>query len=318
MITFGLPKVASEVGAQLPDLSQVADVVDLEPTFRMRAGGALTEVEVVLRAAYGELEVEVRADGISPPIMILPPQEGQKRARCIRCDIAAQQSAVEKLLDLGLEPDESGQHFVAHGDDSIAFWSEGVGSLPEEWDLYVPEELVGTQVRGKPVLMSARVSSGVDWLSVKVSYESEGVGVNREELERCLREGKKYVRLSDNSFAPIDAERIQSMLDREVELIVAAGKSGKLPLSHAGRVQELLEHASSSQVAAATKELFQKLQSIDQIKPAKKPKGLKTTLRPYQEQGLSWLRFIHEIGSGGARGSNGAWRCGRRGSSAPT
>jgi SNF2 family DNA or RNA helicase len=139
----------------------------------------------------------------------------------------------------------------------------------------------------------------VDWLSVKVSYESEGVGVNREELERCLREGKKYVRLSDNSFAPIDAERIQSMLDREVELIVAAGKSGKLPLSHAGRVQELLEHASSSQVAAATKELFQKLQSIDQIKPAKKPKGLKTTLRPYQEQGLSWLRFIHEIGSGG-------------------
>jgi superfamily II DNA or RNA helicase len=299
MITWGLPKVASEVGAQLPDLSQVADVVDLEPTFRMRAGGSLTDVKVELRAEYGGLEVEVRADGISPPIMILPPKEGQKRARCIRCDIAAQQSAVQKLLDLGLEADESGQHFVAHGDASIAFWSEGVGSLPEEWDLYVPEELVGTQVRAKPVLMSARVSSGVDWLSVKVSYESEGVGVSREELERVLREGKKYVRLSDNSFAPIDAERIQSLLDREVELIVAAGKSGKLPLSQAGRVQELLQHATSSSVAAATKELFQKLQSIDEIKPVKKPKGLKATLRPYQEQGLSWLRFIHEIGSGG-------------------
>jgi superfamily II DNA or RNA helicase len=299
MITWGLPKVASEVGAQLPDLSQVADVVDLEPTFRMRAGGSLTDVKVELRAEYGGLEVEVRADGISPPIMILPPKEGQKRARCIRCDIAAQQSAVQKLLDLGLEADESGQHFVAHGDASIAFWSEGVGSLPEEWDLYVPEELVGTQVRAKPVLMSARVSSGVDWLSVKVSYESEGVGVSREELERVLREGKKYVRLSDNSFAPIDAERIQSLLDREVELIVAAGKSGKLPLSQAGRVQELLQHATSSTVAAATKELFQKLQSIDEIKPVKKPKGLKATLRPYQEQGLSWLRFIHEIGSGG-------------------
>jgi superfamily II DNA or RNA helicase len=299
MITYGLPKVATEVGAQLPDLSQVADVVDLEPTFRMRAGGSLTEVKVELRAEYGGLEVEVRADGISPPIMILPPQEGQKRARCIRCDIAAQQSAVQKLLDLGLEADESGQHFVAHGDDSIAFWSEGVGSLPEEWDLYVPEELVGTQVRAKPVMMSARVSSGVDWLAVKVSYESEGVGVSREELERVLREGKKYVRLSDNSFAPIDAERIQSLLDREVELIVAAGKSGKLPLSQAGRVQELLQQATSSTVAAATKELFAKLQSIDEIKPVKKPKGLKATLRPYQEQGLSWLRFIHEIGSGG-------------------
>jgi superfamily II DNA or RNA helicase len=299
MITYGLPKVASEIGAPLPDLSQVADVVDLEPTFRMRAGGALTEVQVTLTAAYGDLEVEVRADGLSPPIMILPPQEGQKRARCIRCDIAAQQAAVEKLLDLGLEPDESGQHFVAHGDDSIQFWSEGVGSLPEEWDLYVPEELVGTQVRSKPVAMNARVSSGVDWLSVKIAYESEGVGVERDELERVLREGKKYVRLSDNSFAPIDAERVKALLDREVELIVAAGKTGKIPLSQAGRVQELLEHAANSMIAPGAKELFQKLASIDEIKAAKKPKGLKATLRPYQEQGLSWLRFIHEISSGG-------------------
>jgi superfamily II DNA or RNA helicase len=299
MITYGLPRVAIEVGAQLPDLSQVADVVDMEPTFRMRAGGGLTEVEVELQAQYGNLEVEVRADGISPPIMILPPKEGQKRARCIRCDIAAQQAAVEKLLSLGLEPDESGQHFVAHGDKSIAFWSEGVGQLPEEWDLYVPEELVGTQVRAKPVLMNARVSSGVDWLSVKVSYESEGVGVERDELERCLREGKKYVRLSDNSFAPIDADRIRNLLDREVELIVAAGKNGKIPLAQAGRVQELLQQAANAQIGKDAKELFQKLQSIDEIKPAKKPKGLKATLRPYQEQGLAWLRFIHEIGSGG-------------------
>jgi superfamily II DNA or RNA helicase len=299
MITYGLPKVATEIGAPLPDLSQVADVVDLEPTFRMKAGGGLTEVEVTLTATYGEREVEVRADGLSPPIIILPPQEGQKRAKCIRVDIAAQQAAVEKLLDLGLEPDESGQRFVAHGDDSIQFWSEGVGSLPENWDLYVPEELVGTQVRSKPVMMNARVSSGVDWLSVKVAYESEGVGVDREELERVLREGKKYVRLSDNSFAPIDAERVKALLDREVELIVAAGKTGKIPLSQAGRVQELLEHAANSMVAPAARELFEKLAKIDEIKAVKKPKGLKATLRPYQEQGLSWLRFIHEIGSGG-------------------
>ena len=31
----------------------------------------------------------------------------------------------------------------------------------------------------------------------------------------------------------------------------------------------------------------------------KKPRSLKATLRPYQEAGLSWLKFIHDIGSGG-------------------
>ena len=299
LITYGLPKVALDVGSELPELSQIADVIDLEPQFRLRAGGSLTGVEVGLRAAYGSREVEVRADGISPPVMIVPPEDGQKRARCIRCDIAAQQSAVQRLLELGLRPDESGEYFVAEGETAIRFWSEGVGSLPEDWDLYIPEELVGTHVRSAPLMMSARVSSGVDWLSVKVSYESDGVGVEREELERCLREGKKYVRLSDNSYAPLDADRVRSLIDREIELIQAAGKTGKIPLSHAGRVQELLQQAENAQVAASTKQLFQKLASIDEIKAAKKPKGLKATLRPYQEQGLSWLTFIHEISSGG-------------------
>ena len=157
LIVQGLPRVAGEIGAELPDLSQVADVIDLTPTFRLRAGGGITEAHVFLKAAYRELEVEVRADGISPPVIVLPPAEGQKRATCIRTDIAAQQDAVRRLLDLGLLPDESGEAFIAEGQKAIQFWSDGVAALPEEWDLYVPEELVGTTVRGKPLMMNARV-----------------------------------------------------------------------------------------------------------------------------------------------------------------
>jgi len=299
MITTSLPKVALEVGAELPELSQVADVIDLTPTFRMRASGGITEAQVALRAAYGDLEVEVRADGISPPVMIQPPEEGQKRATCIRCDIVAQQQAAQELLELGLSPDQSGEYFAAEGEQAIKFWSEGVGSLPEDWDLYVPEHLLGTHVRGKPLAMNARVSSGVDWLSVKLVFEAEGVGVEREELERCLREGNKFVRLSDNSYAQLDTDKVQAAIDREIELLAVAGKNGHLPLSQAGRVQELLQQTDQTSVTAGAKALFQKLADIDEIKAVKKPRGLKATLRPYQEQGLSWLRFIHEIGSGG-------------------
>jgi superfamily II DNA or RNA helicase len=299
VITYSLPKVAAEVGADLPDLSQVAEVVDLQPVFRVRASGTLTEAEVSLKASYGDVEVDVRADGISPPVIIRPPAEGQKRALCIRCDIAAQQKAVEQLHELGLKADESGERFTAEGEAAIQFWSEGVGSLPEDWDLYVPEDLVGTHVRSKPIMMSARVSSGVDWLSVKVNYESEGVGVDRTELQRCLREGKKYVRLSDNSYAKLDTGRVQAMIDREIELLTSSGKNGHVPLSQAGRIQELLQQADQTTVAPTTRQLFRKLASIDEIKQVKKPRGLRATLRPYQEQGLSWLTFIHELGSGG-------------------
>jgi SNF2 family DNA or RNA helicase len=89
------------------------------------------------------------------------------------------------------------------------------------------------------------------------------------------------------------------MLDREVELMTVAGKGGRLPLAQAGRIQEILQHASGTSVTASARELFQKLGSIDEIETTKKPRALKATLRPYQEAGLSWLKFIHDIGSGG-------------------
>ncbi len=299
VITSDLPKVALDVGADLPDLNQVADVSDIKPTFTFRANGSITEVEASLTAQYGDHEVEVRADGISPPVIVQPPEEGQKRAHCIRTDIAAQQEAVNLLFDSGLEPSDSGERFEAKGENAIYFWSEGVTQLPKDWQLFVPEELIGTKVRETPLAMRARVSSGVDWLNVKISWEADGVSVERDEIINALREGKKYVQLSDNSFAALDSDRIQSLIDREVELISSAGKQGKLPLSQVGRVQELLDQADGKVVAASTKKLFEKLQSVSEIKKVRKPRGLKATLRPYQEQGLSWLRFIHDMGSGG-------------------
>jgi SNF2 family DNA or RNA helicase len=138
----------------------------------------------------------------------------------------------------------------------------------------------------------------MDWLSLELTFQTDGVSVSRDELARCLAEGKKYVRLDDGSFAAFDPENVKAMLEREVELM-AGGKNGKIPLAQAGRLQELLGHASETAIPSATRDLFKKLQSIDEIDVAKKPRGLKATLRPYQEQGLSWLKFIHGIGSGG-------------------
>src|SRR6185503_16787457 len=108
----------------------------------------------------------------------------------------------------------------------------------------------------------------------------EGIAVDRDELRRCLAEGKKYVRLSDGSFAALDPEAVRAMLDREIEIMTAAGKNGRLPLSQAGRIQELLQHASGTSVAASVRELFHRLSDIKEIESTKKPRALKATLHP--------------------------------------
>ena len=300
LIAQGLPKVALEVGAELPELSQVATVIDMLPTFRMRAGGSLIEAKVHLRAAYEDVEIEVRADGMTAPVIVKPPDPSTKRAVCIRCDIASQQEAAAKLRGLGLTPDEEGNGFIARGDDAIQFWTEGIGQLPDEWDLFVPDDLMDVQVRSEALSANARVSSGVDWLSLRLSFESEGVAVSQEELGRCLAEGRRYVRLADGSFARLDSAKVKEVLLRQAEILATGGGvGGKLPLSQAGRLQELLEQVAKTNVSDSARELFAKLRDIDEIKGAKKPRNLKASLRPYQEQGFHWLWFLHEIGSGG-------------------
>jgi len=319
LIAQGLPRVALEVGAELPDLSQVADVVDVTPTFRLRAGGSLIEARVSLRAAYDDVEIDVRADGMTPPVLVKPPRgagssddddahggsgprrvPASKRATVIRCDIAAQQEATGKLRALGLKADEDGNGFVARGDDALQFWTEAVGSLPDDWDLFIPDDLVDVQVRTSSLQANARVSSGVDWLSLRLSFEAEGVAVTQEELARCLSEGRRYVRLQDGSFAKIDVDKVREVLLRQAEILATGGGQGsRLPLSQAGRIQELLDQVGKAHVTDGTKELFGKLANVDEIKVVKKPRNLKAQLRPYQEQGFQWLWFLHEIGSGG-------------------
>lgn len=46
------------------------------------------------------------------------------------------------------------------------------------------------------------------------------------------------------------------------------------------------------------KEVLQKLQTPTRLKKVKKPAGLKARLRPYQQTGLNWLTFLHDLGFG--------------------
>src|SRR5262249_23521827 len=110
----------------------------------------------------------------------------------------------------------------------------------------------------------------------------------------------RYVRLQDGSFARLDPDKVREVLQRQAEILATSGgNGGKLPLSQAGRIEELLAQVNRSQVSDGAKDLFKKLRDIDEIKGVKKPRNLKAQLRPYQEAGYQWLWFLHEIASGG-------------------
>ncbi len=294
-----IPRVAVTLNAALPDLEAIADVVDATPQFELWVTGDIVEAHAKLKARYGEHSFDVPAAGLPSPLAFLPPTEGSRRPRVIRRDVGAEVSAVQKLLALGFEADDVSDELLATGEDAIQFWSEGIGTLPEEWDRFVPDDLQEVTIRKEAITSQMRVSSGVDWMSLDVTFAAGDAVVTEEELRACLESGQRIVRLSDGTFAPVDPDKVAQVLERMAEIYATAGQKKKLPLSQAGRIQDLIGLVDTSEVKPKARALFEKLDNIDEIPSVAKPRSLKATLRPYQKKGFSWLVFLHGMGMGG-------------------
>ena len=294
-----IPRVSASLGAELPDLSSVADLVDQKPRFELKADGDLIDAKVRLYVRYEDQEFNVPPDDIPSPLAVLPPKNGRGRPRVVRRDVGAEMSGVQALLNQSFEVSESGEELVASGDDAIAFWTQGIGELPEEWDRFIPDDLVDVTIREESVTPQMRVSSGVDWLNLDMAFTSGGAAVREEELRACLEHGRRLVQLEDGSYAPVDPEKVGDVLTRMAEIYATAGMKEKLPLSQAGRVQDLMKMVENAKVSASAKTLFKKIEDIDEIPSVAKPRTLKADLRPYQKEGFSWLVFLHELNSGG-------------------
>ena len=296
-----VPKVAFALGTELPDLSTVATLVDVTPMFTLRAEGDLSRVRATLRASYGDVELDVPPADLPPPLAIVPlakDADEDARPRVIRRDIGAERMAADRLFEIGLGlPEEHSAWFEASGDKAVAFWTEGVGSLPDDWDRFIPDDLMHVQVRDTPVTPRARVGSGVDWLSLDIEFVSEGSKVNEEDLRRALVEGRRLVRLEDGTFAPVSREQVDEVLLRMAE-IFAQGRQ-HIPLSQAGRVQDLLRLLPGARVEPAAKDLLARLADHGRIEAVPQPSTLHATLRPYQSEGFSWLVFLHGAKTGG-------------------
>ena len=108
--------------------------------------------------------------------------------------------------------------------------------------------------------------------------------------------------LPDGRPIPIQAGRLRVMLAMLDEL--GSGSSTRLPHVRAGLLDELstgLGEQLEFQGGDALRALAERLREVGSIldQPISPPKALQGTLRPYQLQGLRWLRFLRESGLAG-------------------
>ncbi|MBL4683002.1 MAG: hypothetical protein JKY37_00315 [Nannocystaceae bacterium] len=155
--------------------------------------------------------------------------------------------------------------------------------------------------------------AGVDWFSLELGVEVEGVRVNllpavvdairsgRLERDRISVDAKEIpLRLADGRWVSLPSERLSKILDTLVELfddrLLADGRL-QMTAADGGRLLALDGFAWHGD--STLKTLAEQLTHKTPLPSIAAPEGLKTELPDYQLSGLQWLGLLREHGFGG-------------------
>jgi superfamily II DNA or RNA helicase len=148
------------------------------------------------------------------------------------------------------------------------------------------------------------LASGIDWLSIRAEWESEGWSLTDADLAKLRNARESFVRLSGGWVRRDDAASHDALAGALADLgLEADGQENRVPLWALAQVRpESFEALASAGAEAGTREAVARIRAsvaafegIPKIEP---PVGLTATLRPYQREGLDFLVWTSSMNLG--------------------
>jgi hypothetical protein len=294
---------ADELLKRLTDLPQLPPLElpeelrpeEVSPKPRMRL-----RIEQPRRTAYGSdrLIGHLSFDYDGAMIPMNDPGSGiyqSEPRRLLRRDAQAETAAVSLLLSLGFKLSYS-------------------SAAEETQELVLPPRLLPPLVRrltelewhveadGKLYRQSGKVkievSSGIDWFELHGEADFGGQTVKLPKLLAALRKGEKTVVLGDGSLGVLPEQWL-----KQYGALAGMGTDEGDHLKFSRTQIGLLDALLAAQPEASCDEVFQqarkKVLEFSGVEPGDAPPGFIGTLRPYQRDGLGWMRFLRDFRFGG-------------------
>ncbi|MHA7292555.1 DEAD/DEAH box helicase [Arthrobacter sp. HLT1-21] len=171
-----------------------------------------------------------------------------------------------------------------------------IGEKPTYEELTEPAQLTITTVE----------TDNRDWFDLGVLVTVQGRKVPFDHIFRALAQGKKKIKLVDNSYLSMD----QPIFEQLRELIEEARSLNewepglKISRYQAGLWAEFEDLAEETEEAQGWRSAVAGLNDLQEISPTPLPPTLFATLRPYQQDGFNWLAFLYQHGLGGVLGDD--------------
>jgi hypothetical protein len=141
-------------------------------------------------------------------------------------------------------------------------------------------------------------SSGIDWFELDGSVDFDGKMVALPKLLEALANGQQVVRLDDGSLGILPSEWLAKYAPL-AGMGEADGDVLKFGKTQIGFLDALLATMPEARCDETFSRVRQELRAFDKIDAADAPEGFGGTLRPYQRDGLGWMKFLQRFNFGG-------------------
>ena len=207
-----------------------------------------------------------------------------------------------ELLDMGFQARNNHTWFMEQ-EEAIAFLLDHYPSLVEAYRVYGEKNLTRYKVRLTKPEITAEVESDEEnqWfnLDLAVTYDDQKVPI--ELIWEAWTKGKRYVQLKDGSYTSLPESWLRHLGHKLKALGLDPDEPPKTQFQQFETpiLEKILEDLPQAKTDEYYVQLREKINHFDQIRQIGTPRGLRATLRPYQQQGLSYLNFLREYGFGG-------------------
>jgi superfamily II DNA or RNA helicase len=144
---------------------------------------------------------------------------------------------------------------------------------------------------------------GTDWFDLAVEVSVDGEEVPFALLFAALHEGREVLILPSGTWLRLDRPelaRLKELIDEARGLAEADGADEvRVNRFQASWFDELAELGVVSRQSDRWAASVANMRNLSAPEPVELPAGLEAKLRPYQQQGLDWLAFLHANGLGG-------------------
>ncbi|WP_373512306.1 DEAD/DEAH box helicase [Persicitalea sp.] len=162
-------------------------------------------------------------------------------------------------------------------------------------------ELKGNTQNPHKANINIHVASGLNWFNALVKVRFGRKKASLKQLHKSVKNQSKFVLLDDGTTGIIPKEWLHKLADYfNAGQIADDDETIQISKIKYRTISELFDAAMLDEKAQDEINQYNlKLGDFDAIVPATIPAGLQATLRPYQQQGLSWLNFLDDFGFGG-------------------